>query len=495
VGLESAPAGAPAAGEEGTGDEALARFLQAFVAAGSAGVPEGWDRHYLLVQAAGTSLILGEGAYITVTLAVLAAALLYALLFIRRLRKYLRTLARNAFALVPLAALSFVFLLAGTGVLDGILALRRFARAWEYDPLVFLALKICVALFLYAILYNLFRRLPFPRNGSFYSAAAILILVVDILVVAAIDISFTWYFVWAFVFVLFSALAPNRWAKVILFLPAPFWGLRGVLAAIGGAALPFSRLLLLSPIWGNLLIAGACLPFVLVLLRLGLVFPGRGLLRRRTREVLLAGVLFAAGAMLVVRLLTFSPFSAASPQLVTATQTIDVAADGTTTATSLELESHAPLGPLTVSDPAGAWAVPPTATAAAMPLPRIPSPVTLELVDSRHILQQRNVTLRLSMPASPRDLSASLTSDDDFILIDSSFPSVRQSPRDYRLLVGAYPPNPLPLELSLPTGGIFLLTITLEIDEPLIGVALLPARPDLRVSPRVRVVRRLELRT
>jgi hypothetical protein len=72
---------------------------------------------------------------------------------------------------------------------------------------------------------------------------------------------------------------------------------------------------------------------------------------------------------------------------------------------------------------------------------------------------------------------------------------VRQSPRDYRLLVGAYPPNPLPLELSLPTGGIFLLTITLEIDEPLIGVALLPARPDLRVSPRVRVVRRLELRT
>jgi hypothetical protein len=116
------------------------------------------------------------------------------------------------------------------------------------------------------------------------------------------------------------------------------------------------------------------------------------------------------------------------------------------------------------------------------------------LVDSRQFLQQRNITLRLSMPRSPRSLAVSLTSDDDFILIDSSFPSVRESPREYRLLVGAFAPNPVPLELSLPTGGVFLLTLTMEFDEPLIGISL-SARPDLVVTPRVRVVQRLEIRT
>ncbi len=492
VGLRS---GAPGTGDEGAAEAALSRFLESFVAAGTGGVPEGWDRHYLLLQAAGLSLILGEGTYVGILVLVLCAAFLYALSFIGRLRKYLRTLARNAFALVPLAVVSFVFLLGGTAALQAILLARGFDRAWAYDPLGFLALKACVALFLYAVLYNLFRRLPFPRNGSFYSAASILILLVDILVIAAVDISFTWYFLWAFVFVLLSTLVPNRWAKVALFLPAPFWGLRGVFAVLGPPALPFVHLLLLSPLWGNLLIAGACLPFVLVLLRLGLVFPGRGILRRRRRELVLAGILLAAGTTLAVRLMTFSPFSAASPQPVTATQTIDVDARGGTTATSLDLESPAPLGMLSVNDPGGAWSVPHSATTASMPLPRIPSPVTLELVDSSLTLDQRNMTVRLSMPASPRSLTATLTSDDDFILIDSSFPSVRESPRDYRLLVGAYPPNPVALDLSLPTGGTFLLTITLELDEPLIGVTFSPARPDLRIAQRVRVVRRLELHT
>jgi hypothetical protein len=503
VGLESAagslpgPGLSPGAGSPLGADVArlgsLGAFLDAFVAAGAAGVPDGWDRHYVLLQAAGASLVIDEQAYVIILFTVLVAAFLYALVFVRRLRKYLRTLFRNALAIVPLALLSFLFLAAGTYALQAILVIRGFVREWTYDPFAFLALKACVALFLYGVLYNLFRRFPIPRNGSFYSAAALLFLLVDIIAVAAINISFTWYFLWAFVFVFFSALAPNRYAKFALFLPAPFWGIRGVLAVFRAPALPFVRFLLLSPVWGNLLIAGACLPFVLVLLRLGLVFPGRGIFRRRRRELVIAGLMMSAGAALAVHLLTFSPFSPASPQPVTATQTIEVGASGETTSTSLAVESPAPLGTLIVSGASGSTSFPATQTTAFLPLPAIPVPVSV-LVDSRQFLQQRNITLRLSMPRSPRSLAVSLTSDDDFILIDSSFPSVRESPREYRLLVGAFAPNPVPLELSLPTGGVFLLTLTMEFDEPLIGISL-STRPDLVVTPRVRVVQRLEIRT
>ncbi len=298
VGLETAAgnaAGAAAAGGAAATQDALARFLTGIVTAGSGGIPDEWDRHYLLLQGLGASLVVSEQAYVVVLICVIAAAFLYALVFRKGLLKYLRTLSRNAPALVPIAACTFLFLATGTYVLVAIMNLRAFPLLWTYAPAEFLALKLCVAVFLYAVLYNLFRRLPFPRNGSFFSASALLFLLVDIIVIALFNISFTWYFAWAFVFVFLSAVVPRRILKALLFLPAPFWGIRGIIAVFQAPALPFARFLLLSPLWGNLLLAGALLPFVLMLLRLGLAFPGRGILRRRSREFALAGILLARG--------------------------------------------------------------------------------------------------------------------------------------------------------------------------------------------------------
>ena len=80
------------------------------------------------------------------------------------------------------------------------------------------------------------------------------------------------------------------------------------------------------------------------------------------------------------------------------------------------------------------------------------------------------------------------------MLFDSSFPAVRVGPRSYRLLVGAFPPDPLSLQLSLPVAQSFRMTLTAEFDSPLIGVSV-RGRPDMRIATRVRVVRALEIRT
>jgi hypothetical protein len=468
-------------------------FLQGMTAANSAGMPEEWDRHYLLLQAGGVSLIIGEKLHVSILMGTLAVTLLYSLIFRRGLKKYVRTLARNIPAILPLAGLSVVFLAAGTYALKGILSLRGFSMLWTYAPLEFLALKICIALFLYAALYNVMRRLPFPRHGSFYSAAALFFLLIDIGVIAVFNISFTYYFLWALVFVFLSALVRGRYMKVLLFLPAPFWGLRGLMMVFLTPALPFCQFLLLSPLWGNLLAAGVSLPIILMLLRLGLVFPGKGIMRRRVRELVFAGLLLAVGGALAVRLVTFSPFSASRPQPLVATQTIRVASSGKTESTSLDIESPAPLGALSFSDPKGVRALRPTGTFARFSLPQVSSPLQIAQ-DSSSFLQQRNVQLRVQMPSSPRLVMVTLTSVDDFILFDSSYPSIRESPRLYRLLIGAYPPNPLPLQLTLPSDGTFTLTLTAEFDAPLIGAAV-GAGTDARVRTRVRVVRSLGVKT
>ncbi len=471
----------------------LASFLRAFVRAGSAGIPEEWDRHYLLVQLGDFSLIIGEQEYIDILCATFAAGLLYALVFRRGLKKYTRTLTHHVLALVPLVALSFGFLAAGTYAVEGILALRGFPDLWKLAPLEFLALKICAALLLYALLYIPFRRLRFPRTGSFYAAAALFVLLADTIAVALFDISFTFYFLWAFFFVFLSTLMPNRWAKTIFILPAPFWGVKGVISVFLAPALPFCRFIMLSPLWGNLLVAGACLPILLVFLRVGLLFRGRGILRRGRRELVLAGLLLAAGGALAVHLLTFSPFSALHPQPLSAMQTVVVDTEGRTTSTYLSLTSAGPLGKLSVSDKDGILDVSAASVQETLVLPLVPSPLQVS-VESGQFLQQRTVDLHVTMPSRPRLFSVTLTSQADFILYDSSFPAVRMSPHEYRLLVGAFPPDPLDLQLSLPVDGAFSLSLSAEFDAPLIGVEV-GARPDLRVDTRVRVIHSLDVKT
>ncbi len=280
-------AGYPSVGLEGENGEiaslnesewllSFSSFLRGIIAANSTGIPEEWDRHYLLLQAGGISLIIGEKLNLSILLGTLAATLLFSLAFRRGLKKYQRTLARNIPSIIPLAGLAFLFLVAGTYALKGILSVRGFSILWTYVPLEFLALKVCIALFLYAALYNVMRRLPFPRNGSFYSAAAVFFLLIDIGVVAVFNISFTYYFLWAFIFVFLSTLVRNRYMKALFFLPAPVWALRGLITVFQAPALPFCHFLLLSPLWGNLLAAAVSLPIILMVLRLGLLFPGQG---------------------------------------------------------------------------------------------------------------------------------------------------------------------------------------------------------------------------
>jgi hypothetical protein len=473
--------------------ESFSTFLQGAVKAGTTGIPDEWDRHYLLLQAAGVTLIVREEVYVGILAAVLAALLLYSLVFRKGLKKYLRTLRRNLPAIVPLALLCFVFLVAGTYAVQGILSLRRFPELWRYAPLEFLALKVGVACFLYAVLYNLFRRLPFPRNGSFYSAAALFFLLIDIVVVAVFNVSFTYYFLWAFIFVFLSALVPNRWGKALLILPAPLLGIKGIITVFLAPALPFCHFILLSPVKGNLLVAGAALPFVLAVLRLGLIFPGKGVLRKRVREPVMAAVLLLATGLLAARLFTFSPFSPEHPQPVNATQTITVDTAGRVALTTLAFESPAPISGLSVTDSRGSKNVAPSGPSESFAL-QDPEPPVSVAQESYAFLQQRNVTVTVTMAESPRVVSLSLTSDTDFILYDSSFPPVRVSPREYRLLVGAFPPDPLPLQLSLPSNGTYILTITMEFDAPLIGVEV-AGKSNVRIATRVRVVRAVNVTT
>ncbi len=463
-------------------------FFSDFLNADSGRIPEEWDRHYLLFQEGSASLIVTEKAYIGILLAAVTAILLYSLVLRKGLRKYIRTLLRNGWSILPVYAIPFLLLLIATFALEGILALRLFPSLWTYVPMTFLLLKLALPLGLYSAFFPLLRGVRFSRNGSFYSAASIFFLLADILVVAAINISFSFYFLWAFVFVLLATLSRNRWAKLLLFLPASFWGVRGLIEVFFMPALPFCHFILLSPIRGNLLIAGLILPFVLFIIRLGLLFRGPGILRRGTRSPLFAGVFSAASLALIVTLVLFSPFTADHPQPVSVTQTIDEASR----TNAVEMDSPAPIGAIVVRDANGEERLEVRQSRRVLALPPRDVPISVAVRESE-FLHKKNLLLDVSSGANPRSLSAKLSSPDEFILLDCSFPFIRESAHDYRLLIGAFPPDPLPIQLTLPSGMTFTLTLTMDFDAPLIGVDVLPV--SAKAETHLHYVKSLELKT
>ena len=107
----------------------LMQFAGAFLAANADGIPEDWDRHSLVFLVGGHPVMIGERVYVSVVVGCLLGMLLYSLVFRRGLRKYVRSLTRNLLTVVPILALTFLLLLAGTLAVQGVLALRGFPRS------------------------------------------------------------------------------------------------------------------------------------------------------------------------------------------------------------------------------------------------------------------------------------------------------------------------------------------------------------------------------
>jgi hypothetical protein len=167
-------------------------------------------------------------------------------------------------------------------------------------------------------------------------------------------------------------------------------------------------------------------------------------------------------------------------------QSIDEPA-GTNT---LEFESPAPLGEIFLTDESGSRALRAQGSELREPLAPAPAPVGLETVSSE-FLGKTNISALIHSGGSPRVLSAVLTSEEDFILFDCSFPFVRESAREYRLLIGAFPPDPLPLQLTFASGMSFTLTLSMEFDAPLLGAAV--TAPGARIVTRLRYVKSFPL--
>jgi hypothetical protein len=441
-----------------------------------------WDRHYLYATVGEGVFFVGEQAYLVLLLAVLASPIIYGLAFRRRLRRYATLVARNAWALLVLAVLAFFFFFVATALMRGIMDFRDFPTLWQYAPGSYFILKLLISVLLFAVVFQSLRGLPFPRNGSFYSAAAIFLLFVDIVILSVFDIAFTFYFLWAFLFAFLFSLTRRPWLKALVLLATPVWIIVGLVELFAAGEVSAAEALLLAPVTGNLIFAVVLLPFLLMLIRVDLMLhrrlrlPHGATLRATITGSAAAAVLFA------LALVFLEPFSPERPQPVEATEVIDLVS-GTH---RLELRSPAPLDGLILTRGDATYAVDGGGRSHVVDLTGIPRPITVDTARAEFLSRSRR-SLTVGTELSPYLLELSLSSADEILIFDADYPvSTDGEGRRAEFAVGPFPPNPLTVNFTVPRDIHTVAEIELVSNETIMP---LESRVDgFELHPRTRII-------
>ncbi|NBC30164.1 MAG: hypothetical protein GVY29_09275 [Spirochaetes bacterium] len=438
--------GVPAQGEAASPcrlSSALADLVEEY----QAGLPTTWDRHYIFLQAGDRLQILGETAYVVVLILVIVGTLLYGLLFRGRLSRYLETFGRNFFNLPIVFLVIFGALSLAGALLTQLTELRDFPTLWQHYPGVFFLTKMVISAAIYVILHRLLLSGVMSKNGSYYSASALASLFIGILVLAAIDVSTTPYFLWAYLFAFFFSILRLRVLKLVSFVVSTIWLFLFSLEVFSSPLLSVAGSLVSSTSVENLIIAVVLLPFVLMLVRVDFLFR-RGPITGRSAPAVTVLVALIAGGIGGGGYLVFAwPFGPANPQPVTMTETVHRPAGRHT----VVFESEASLGTFDVQFGEETLAVQTDQRRFAAQFQETPELVSLSQTEQQFLNRsRRRLTVDPAFTLSRADVR--LRSQEEIAILDANFPvGPAESRTTVRFQIGPSPPMPLLIDYTVPT--------------------------------------------
>jgi hypothetical protein len=425
--------------------EGFLSFFQNYLQSNRDGFSPEWDQHYLFFQIRDRYIIIEEPEVLFILIMVLSLSIIYALLFRPYMIRYLKTFIRNFWNLPIILALNFLFLLTGTFLVNGISNIRGIDSLWIYHPFLFFMLKIGSAMFLVSISFQNLRRFPISKNGSFYSAAGIFFFFINVFVFTFINLSYSYYFLWGYLISIFFSIFKNRLLKFILIFAAPLWLYKITYDTFSVPELRLVRILIESPILGNLLLAFVVLPFFLMLIRMDLLFrhPVKGKSGFGLKILItLTGMLsFGLGAYA----LSFDPFKEIA-RPVNIEQSVDIPRG----INDLKITSPAALEGFEVMFGDNPISLMPGKKTFKTSFADIPDIYRLKIEGNR-FLDRNTYTITVEPRIPVGEIILSLTAGQTLTLYDANFPySLDISSRSAAIHAGKNPPLPLRFILTLP---------------------------------------------
>ena len=433
-------------------------FFDTFLEKFSGGIPEEWDRHYLFFQVYDFFLIINEKNYVIAIILLFFSIAVYILIYSRIFKRILFVLLRNLWIIFVIFILLFLYLQAASLILGGISYYKVNIDLWQSNPLLFLLLKVCLVLFFFSLTRNLLKFIPFIDYYNYYSSAGFFLLFIITLVVMFINISSAYYILWAFLFFMLSNIMKKMVLKILAFLVSTYWIAKSVIELFILKQPLFCKALLLSSVTDTLIIAVFLLPFILQVIAL-LKKAYFNLVENLHFLTIL--ILLLASLGLGLYFAVFIGHSEENLQTVSVKDLVDT----DTGANTIELTDISPLGLINLWINNDYYYIDTRATRYIIPLQFIPDLMKIENTQQA-FLDRKNITLSLTAKRLPVKVNLLITSEKEFTLFDSNFPfRRRQMGTAYEILIGVNPPNPLPIQLTLPAGHTFQLQFNVEYTE------------------------------
>ncbi|RKX75110.1 MAG: hypothetical protein DRP87_15325 [Spirochaetes bacterium] len=409
------------------------------------GFPDRWDRHYLFFTLKDFRLIISEKGYVLALIITLSLLLGYAVIFPARVNRYLKIIGKN-FWFIPLLFLIISFsLFTSTFMIRGLLLLRYFPDLWQRLPLYFFLLKLFTSLLIFFLIMKLRRILPFSIKGSFYSSSALFLLLLNLLLVSAFNISLSYYFLWAFFWTFIFTLTANRAIKSLCLVLSPLWLIVALYDIFTIPALEILKRLLVSWVWGNLLLAFILLPFVLLTIRLSRLFRHP----ERSKQRIISGTFYVTFSFIILVLSSYIYFYnpwIEEPQPVSIFEEINMDSQEHL----VSVESPAPVGEIRVKGEEYSYKISERATTRLVEIHKNPAILEVKSKTSS-FLNRRHIILEINPAGTPEIIKVDIFSESDIIIFDANFPfSLYPEMQSAKIHIGRNPPVPLKVELTLP---------------------------------------------
>ncbi len=447
------------AADDGVWVKDFLNFFQIFVQKNKGGFPAEWDKHYLFFQTYDFFLAIGENIYILLIVLVFVFLFADILIQTKQLRRSALELLKYSWLLFALFVTACVLFILSTFLLETVLSVKKMPDLWKSIPMLFFVLKLMPLVLFSFFASFLLEKKKIRLNERFFANSTLLFLGISTIAISFYDITFVYYFVWAFFFTALSRSIPFRPIQVLCILIAPFWLLKAAYDVFTLPAFELVNILLFSRVYGNVFLALVFFPFLLSLTRIRFILR----IRNRTVRCVLSAVTFGLCGLLVaglsVYVMQYSPYSPFSVQPVNVRETIDENEH----TSRLEITSPAYLGSITVRE-------------AGVPDLDIRTNLTTYSVERDYVtsyigasvaakpfLDRKVVSLSIDPAGQPYFAEIVLFSKQEIIIYDADFPfSVFPREKKARIYVGRNPTFPLKVNFTIPKQGETFLSVTLH---------------------------------
>ncbi|MBQ3647880.1 MAG: hypothetical protein II958_03490 [Spirochaetia bacterium] len=282
------------------------------------------DQNYFIMQVGYSYIIMTESYIMIFFLIVTGSILFYIILHTKQAKNYVHLFLKNISIVLWTTMMLFIFFQVSTWISELFLTATRLDTQWQTIIPELISLKVLVGLVLLVFLLPAYSQLKQHNLGNFYSGAAIITALLDMIIFMAIDFSFAAYFTWSLLCIFAFAVVRKRRIKFLCMLLSGLLFIRTIYGILFYPALNLCHDLIFSPMWTNLYLAVFVLPFIFMGIRIFYVIPLKEQLKHRLSKLLGYAALLFLTVLAFRFVYLYRPFSDTNRQLVNAVEFYDL---------------------------------------------------------------------------------------------------------------------------------------------------------------------------